>query len=80
MLHDFLLEILFLFEVKNLGFKNFNVVITENSEHILSAELFGEKYSQEKHGRVCEIKAVTYPGLFVGEKEGKWIAEVLCDI
>ncbi|MBN2014786.1 MAG: archease [Candidatus Altiarchaeota archaeon] len=80
LLHDFLSEILFLFETKGLLFKNMRVSITENREYTLKAQLTGEEYSKEKHAIKAEIKAVTYHEMRVGKENNAWIAEVLCDI
>lgn len=82
LLHDFLSEILFLFETEDLVFKEFIVSIEEEDEegYTLSAELRGERFNPKKHVVTTEVKAVTYHELRVEKKDDGWIAEVLCDI
>lgn len=80
LLHDFLSEILFLFETEDLVFKEFIVSIEEGEGYTLSAELRGERFNPKKHAVTTEVKAVTYHELRVEKKDNEWIAEVLCDI
>lgn len=80
LLHDFLSEMLFLFETKGLLFREFRVSLEEKRPYKLKAELSGEKYNPKKHQLKVEIKAVTYHELSVNKKKSTWTAEVLCDI
>lgn len=80
LLHDFLSEILFLFETGGLVFKEFIVSIEDGEGYKLSAKLRGERFNPRKHAVTTEIKAVTYHGMRVEKRGGEWIAEVLCDI
>ena len=80
LLHDFLSEILFLFETEDLVFKEFIVSIREGEGYTLSAKLRGERFNPRNHAVTTEVKAVTYHELRVEKKDDGWIAEVLCDI
>ena len=80
LLHDFLSELLFLFETSGLLFNEFTVTILKNSEYVLKATVSGEKFNPEKHEITTEIKAVTYHDFFVEQTKEGWKAQVLCDI
>ena len=72
---NFLNELLYLFETE--GFVASDVDVALNGKK-LTARLKGEIYDREKHGAKYEIKAATYHGLEINEKEG--YARVLFDI
>ncbi len=80
LLHDFLSELLFLSETRELFFKEFHVSIDRNKKYRLRAELAGEKFNPGKHEIKTEIKAVTYHEMLIEERDRGWIAQVLCDI
>ncbi len=81
LLHDFLSELLFLFETSQIVFKNFEVEIRKkNKKYFLEAIAAGEKVNPKKHQIHTEIKAVTYHDLSVEEEGNEWRAIVLCDI
>ena len=80
LLHDFLSELLFLFETEGLLFKKFHVSIDRNKEYRLRAELYGEKFDPKKHEIKTEIKAITYHEMLIERRNKEWVAEVLCDI
>lgn len=80
LLHDFLSELLFLFETRDMLFKEFQVSIKENRGYKLKAELKGERFNPKKHEIKTEIKAVTYHEMLIEERDNVWVAQVLCDI
>jgi SHS2 domain-containing protein len=81
LMHDYLSEILFLFETEGLVFRDFDVSVEKKGPvYKLSAVLTGEKFNKKKHIILTDIKAVTYHDLKVEERDGQWVAEVLCDI
>lgn len=81
LLHDFLSEILFLFDTSLLILKKFQVNISEkDGKYELAAKCWGEKLNQEKHEIVGEIKAITYHDMKLEKINDMWVAEVLCDI
>ncbi|KAA0003471.1 MAG: archease [Thermoplasmata archaeon] len=73
---DFLSELLYIHDVENYVFGEFNVKIN----NVLTAEAWGEKYNREKHGYGIEIKAVTYHLLAIKEDEKGFHITVLFDI
>ncbi|MFZ2455989.1 MAG: archease [Candidatus Altiarchaeia archaeon] len=81
LMHDYLSEVLFLFETESLVFRDFVVSVEQKgAAYKLSAILCGERFNKKKHIVLTDIKAVTYHDLKVEEKGGIWVAEVLCDI
>ena len=81
LMHDWLNELLFLFEVEFLVFREFKVEIEKlNENYELYAECSGEELDLKRHTIDAEIKAVTYHNLSVEERNGLWEARVLCDI
>jgi SHS2 domain-containing protein len=81
LMHDYLSEILFLFETEGLVFRVFEVSVEKKGAvYKLSATLSGEKFNKKKHVILTDIKAVTYHGLLVEKRDDQWVAEVLCDI
>ena len=81
LMHDWLNELLFLFEVEFLVFREFKVEIEKlNENYELYAECSGEELDLKRHTIDAEIKAVTYHNLSVEERNGLWEARVLCDV
>ncbi|RLI88510.1 MAG: archease [Candidatus Altiarchaeales archaeon] len=80
LLHDFLSEILFLFETEDLVFGEFHVSIKKNEGYQISAKLKGEKFNPKRHVIMTDIKAVTYHEMRIEKKDGEWVVDVLCDI
>jgi SHS2 domain-containing protein len=76
LLHDWLSELLYIYEVDGILFCNFH--IEELSKNKIRAKAYGEiLYEQEIK---TEIKAVTYHHLKVQEENNGWVAEVIFDI
>ncbi len=80
LLHDFLSELLYLFETEYILFSRFRVTLVEDDEYRLDAKAFGERLNREKHVLKAEIKAVTFHELYVRKEKDGWVAQVLCDI
>ena len=78
LLVDFLSELLYLHDTKNLVFGFFKVDIDEK-EKKLEAKVCGEKFDLSKHKIGSEIKAVTYHMLEI-KKNKKFTVQVLFDI
>ena len=74
LLINFLNELLYIFEVDGFIASEINVDVGKK----INAILVGEKYQIEKHGAKYNIKAATYHGLEINEKEG--YARILFDI
>lgn len=77
LMHDFLSELLFLFETKGMVFSDFEVRIQDKG---LTAVARGERFDPKKHKIETEIKAITYHEMLIKEENGEWSATVLCDI
>jgi len=83
LLHDFLSELLFIFETESLIFRKFNVKIKMNNEnkgYVLNAIAYGERFNNERHEIKTHIKAVTFHDFFIRKENDRWKAQVLCDI
>jgi len=83
LLHDFLSELLFIFETEHLIFKKFIVNIKfEDNNYVLEWTAIGDK--SENYLIDAGIKGVTYHGLSIEQKKINekeiWVANVLCDI
>jgi SHS2 domain-containing protein len=76
LLVDWLSKLLFLNGANNLVFGKFEVHLDKNH---LTAHVYGEEYSREKHKMGVEIKAVTYHMLEVHETAPIFV-QVLFDI
>lgn len=89
LLHDWLSELLFLFEVEGIAFSDFDVqsikmenkADDEGDDYVwtLSAQASGETLDTQKHGFRTEVKAVTYHDLDVTCDESGCTATVLVD-
>jgi SHS2 domain-containing protein len=71
-------ELLYVFDVKKLIFKEFNVTLIGNNQ--LISHCFGEKFDPKKHEIIREIKAVTYNLLKIENKDNQWMIQVVFDI
>lgn len=71
-------EILFRFDARKMAFAD--VEVQEFSRWRLKARLRGEPLDPTRHEPGQEIKAVTWHGALVEERDGRWVAEVLLDL
>jgi len=67
LLVDFLQELLYLHDVRNLVFSEFDV---QTDGKKLEALARGEEFDSEKHPKKALVKAVTYHGLEFNDSEG----------
>jgi len=77
LLHDWLAELLFLFDARHLLLSDFQVQVDESR---LEAVVRGEPIDPERHPLGMEIKAITYHGLSVERGPSGWTAEVIVDL
>jgi SHS2 domain-containing protein len=77
LLLDWLNELLFTFETRQLLFCQFDVTLDETG---LRASARGEPVDPDRHSLEHEVKAVTYHGLHVQQTPDGWQAEVILDI
>lgn len=82
LLVDWLSELLYIFEVDEIVFREFRVkkIIEEEGEYSITAQALGEKYYPESHPFETEIKAVTYNQLEIVKTANGWRAQVVVDI
>ena len=79
LLHDFLAEILLLFDGEGFLPGAVHVEVEEEPPR-LRARLGGEAFDGERHGSHLDVKAVTYHGLLVERTESGYAAEVVVDV
>lgn len=78
LLHEWLSELLYVYEVDQLVFKRF--IVREMSRERISATCWGELRDPARHHISTEIKSVTYHQLKVEKTEQGWMAEVIFDL
>ncbi len=77
LLFDWLNELLFRFETRQMLFCEFSVRVSDAG---LEAILRGEPCDRSRHRLAHEVKAITYHGLCVEQTEKGWRAEMILDI
>ncbi len=77
LLHDWLTELLYLFETERILFSRFDVSLSSGR---LTATAWGEPTDPARHEIEQEIKAITYHGLKVEPTPDGWLAEVIVDL
>jgi SHS2 domain-containing protein len=75
LLVDWLNELLYLFDVKHIIFKRFN--ITALSQNRLQAKVYGEKVDPSRHQLNTAIKAATYHMLKIERNKGVKVQFIL---
>lgn len=78
LLVNWLSELLFLHDVKNLLFKNF--CVNQLSDYQLTADVSGEAFDEKRHIIKTEVKAVTYHSLSIIQKDQQWKARIIFDL
>ena len=78
LVHTWLRELLFHFDVENVALGRFDVQEAEPTR--LRAVCYGEALDPLRHNPQVEVKAVTYHGFRVEQNGEGWTAEVLFDI
>lgn len=69
-----------IFRLDTEGFVGGGVKMLEVGDERVKAEITGEEFDPERHETGLLLKAATYHGLKVEEKDGRWLAEVIFDI
>jgi len=77
LLHDWLAELLFIFDTRHLLLSEFDVRLDGTN---LDAVARGEPIDPQRHPLGMEIKAVTYHGLKLEPTHAGWMAEVIVDL
>lgn len=71
-------ELLFQFEIQGLLFRRFKILRLEHDRLEGLAE--GEPFDETRHGIRTLVKAPTYHGLRVEQKDGLWRARIVLDL
>jgi SHS2 domain-containing protein len=77
LLFDWLNELLYIYEVRRLLLCQFKIELGPSG---LVAKAAGEPIDPSRHVLDHEVKAITYHGLKLEQKNGRWLAEVIVDI
>ncbi len=77
LLFDWLNELLFRFETRQLLCAEFDVRF---SDQVLEATVRGETWDRSRHRLAHEVKAITYHGLSVQQTASGWQTELILDI
>lgn len=77
LLFDWLNELLFRFETREMLFSQFDVQIVGER---LTGTVRGERCDRSRHRLAHEVKAITYHGLSVEQSDTGWQAELVLDI
>ena len=81
LLHDFLEELVFFKDYKQLLFSKFEIIITEKEGgYDLICQAYGEKLDVARHDPRVDVKAVTRHMFEVIKDQQSWKAKVLLDI
>ncbi len=81
LLVNFLNELLYLQDVKEMMFNRFDLYITDGTgKWRLEGKAFGERINKEKHEFKTEVKAASYHQLKVEKQAGKWVAQCVIDV
>jgi SHS2 domain-containing protein len=82
LLVDWLSELLYLFEVDEIAFREFKVeeILEKDGKYFLKARAFGEKFEDRPLPFETEIKAVTYNQLELCKTKEGWVAQVVVDL
>lgn len=78
LLVNWLSELLYLHDVKNLLCKDFCIIDIQDTQ--LSASVRGEVFIEGKHTIKTEVKAVTYHCLSIIQEDHQWKARVIFDL
>ena len=78
LLVNWLNELIYLFEVKEMLFNRFDITSITDTE--LTAIGFGEKINLAKHELKTQVKAATYHTLKIEQHEDGWKAQVILDV
>ena len=78
LLINWLNELIYLFEVKEMLFIKFEITAVSNTE--LRAKVFGEKINLAKHELKTQVKAATYHMLKIEQNKDGWKAQVIFDV
>ncbi|MFW9851386.1 MAG: archease [Candidatus Thorarchaeota archaeon] len=80
LLYDFLSELIFLKDAETVLFSDFDIVIEDKGEFILSCKAKGAAINWEKDILLTDVKAVTMYEFKVEKTNGNWYCHVILDL
>jgi len=81
LLHDWLADLLAMFETEHLVACRFQVAIEDTEEEFrATAKIAGERFDEDRHEVDAVVKAVTYHGLEVESTDDGYEANVIVDL
>lgn len=81
LLYDWIEKLILIFELENLVFGDFKIVIDKNEEtYRIRGTGYGEKYVKELHGYKVHVKAMTYHEMSIEEKDDLIYLKYVVDI
>ncbi len=81
LMYDFLSELIYLKDTKNLLFSKFRVKVTQKkAAWSLSASVSGEKIDRKRHDLRNDLKAITMHMFVVEQQKKNWYARIVVDI
>ena len=81
LLVNFLNELLYLKDVKEMFFSRFDLyIIEEAGKWRLEGKAFGEKINKEKHSIKGDVKAASFHQLNVSGENGEFVAQCVVDV
>jgi len=78
--YSWLSDLVYYKDVEGFLVKRCEVEIKRNKTISLSARLFGDDIDPQRQTLKADIKAITYYGFRIEQKEGQWQAEVVFDL
>ncbi len=79
LLYSWLNELIYLKDAEGFFFSKLNVVVEKNSQYVLKAVGYGERFDESRHESKHDVKSCTYHKLEI-KKDDKWKAQVVLDI
>jgi SHS2 domain-containing protein len=80
LLFDWLAELIYLKDAKEMFFGKFDLKINKKNKYILKGQVFGEKIDYKKHKVKVDVKAVTLHLFEVKKLKKNWKARIVLDI
>lgn len=80
LLFDWLAELIYLKDAKEMFFGKFDLSIEKKNKYILRGQVFGEKIDYKKHRVKVDVKAVTLHLFEVKKVRNNWKARIVLDI
>jgi SHS2 domain-containing protein len=77
LLVDWLNAVVYAMATRNMLFGRFDVRL---DDHTLAASAWGEAIDRARHQPAVEVKAATFTGVSVRERDGGWVAECVVDV